>query len=210
MTSPPTVNGAHEEFPTPPSRTAHASRLSLAAFSVCGRPERTARQELGAAPRRLTMSGEPAASGVTASRRSALLLRFKITAVAASERAFKVALQEGGAPRFVTRRSARCRRTRSVLFGLDSLAYPFAAAPRQQPDEGDREANHAHEAPDHPSAVGGRHGLVTVSIGRLGEISWSMCRLRGAIVGAKVVAQRGAPGRRNESWAQLAANGCPL
>ena len=63
-----------------PGRTAGAAARRSPG---CVRPDRTARQERGSAPRRVSGSGEPGGSGVTASSRSALLFLFSTTALVA-------------------------------------------------------------------------------------------------------------------------------
>jgi hypothetical protein len=54
MTSPPTVSGTQHEVPGSGAHTGQDSRAGRAPFSRCVRPVRTARQERGSAPRRVT------------------------------------------------------------------------------------------------------------------------------------------------------------
>ena len=83
MTSPPTVSGTQHEVPGTGAQTGQDSRAGRPPFSRCVRPDRTARQERGSAPRKVAGSGDPAGSGVTASSRSALLFRLSTTALVA-------------------------------------------------------------------------------------------------------------------------------
>ncbi len=77
------MSGTQDEAPGTEAHTGQESRGSRPPFSLCVRPDRTARHERGSAPRNVPASGEPDGRGVTASSRSALLFRLSTTAVVA-------------------------------------------------------------------------------------------------------------------------------
>jgi hypothetical protein len=83
ITSPPTVSGTHSVTPGQGAHTGHVSRADRSASWRFVRPDRTARQDRGSAPRRVPARGDPPGSGVTTSSRSALLFRLSTTAVVA-------------------------------------------------------------------------------------------------------------------------------
>jgi hypothetical protein len=80
MTWPPTSSGSQVVASGRASQTWQASSGSRSRPPWCTRPNRTARQERGLAPCRESCSGHSGSTGVAASSRSALLLRFRTVA----------------------------------------------------------------------------------------------------------------------------------